>query len=243
MEPTELALTGLRRRWWVVALTAIGALLVVLAIDLLATPQYRAEARFLIAPVKMEDPGDLVDSTVALDRPTLAATFAEVFSSPTLQRLAANRATAGALSPEDLEQYNFSAVVLPETSVLLLSVTGPDANLAASLANALGEEAVAYLQPFAAIYQVRELDRALAPDAPYSPQLLADLAVALAVGVAVGVVLALGLSYLSALARLPDSNRQPVPSAHSAPPTTRGAAPTPVSQRVPTDATGRTGAQ
>ncbi len=207
MQPTNPPLTTLHRRWWLILLTTAGALLIVLAIDLLATPRYQAAARFLITPAAQEDPGDLVDSAIALDKPTLAATFAEVFSSPTLQRQAALRLSERPISAEELAQYTFSAVVLPETSVLLLTVAGPDAYLAARLANALGEEAAFYLQPFAAIYQLRALDPARPPLAPHTPRLLSDLAVALVIGAATGVALALGLPYLAALVRLPEGNR------------------------------------
>lgn len=208
MEPLDHVMNNLRNRWPLVVLTAGAAVVTVLALNLIATPRYRTTARFLITPVALEDPADVVDSTDALDNSTLAADYAEVFNSPSLQRVAAT-----GMGLEVFEDYEFSSVVLPDTSILQLSVTGPDAMLVARLANVLGEEVIAYMRPFATVYQLRSLDPAVVPESPYSPRLLLDLGVAFVVGTITGLALAIGLSYLPTLASLP--NRQPVKNRHT----------------------------
>ena len=191
-----------------VALTAIVSVIVVLILNFLVTPRYQSTARFLISPIILEDPGDLVDSTEALDNATLVANYAEVFNSPTLQRQAASR-----MAVEEVSDYEFSSVILPETSVVQVTVTGPDANVAAQLANLLGEEVIAYMQPFSTLYQVRELDPALVTETPASPRILPDVAVALVLGTIAGIFLVIGLSYLPTLAGLP--NPHPVTETHA----------------------------
>jgi capsular polysaccharide biosynthesis protein len=199
MDPIEFAMQRLRERWWLALLTVAAALVVALALSLLAPEQYRSTARYLIAPIALADVGDLVDSTAALDEPTLSGTYAELFNSPNLQRQAALAAGVG-----DLDGYTFSTVVLPQTVVLQLTVTGPDPEQAARLANGLGDAVMAYLAPLASVYDLELLDSASPADEPYSPQLLNNLAVALVLGVVGGVVLVLGVSYLAALAGLPE---------------------------------------
>ncbi len=204
----EQAIISLRNRWSFVVfpvLASSAAVLIVLVIDLLATSRYRATARFLITPVALEDLGDVVDSTEALDNPTITANYAEVFNSPSLQHNAASR-----LGIEVFEDYELSSVILPETSMVHLTVTGPDPIYVANLANILGEEVTAYMEPFALVYELRSLDPAIVPEAPYSPRVLPDLAVGLVAGAIAGLALAIGLSYLPSLASLSDS--QPMQS-------------------------------
>jgi len=206
MEQFEEAIRILRRRWQLIPLTAIVALLVVLAVDFMSTARYRTRARYLVAPVVFEDPGDLVDSTEALRNTTVTATFAEIFNSPTLQQ----EATASAQIAEP-EAYEVNTVVLPETNVLQVTVTGPDPELAQGLANNLGQEVVEYLGQFTTIYQLHELDPAPLVEEPYAPQLLRDAVLALVLGAALGVVLALGLPFLLSLislASLPEEHPQ-----------------------------------
>lgn len=206
MEQFEEAIRILRRRWQLIPLTAVVALLVVLAVDLLGAARYRTRARYLVAPVVFEDPGDLVDSTEALRNTTVTATFAEIFNSPTLRQ----QATASAQIAEP-EAYEVNAVVLPETNVLQVTVTGPDPELAQRLANNLGQEVVEYLGQFTTIYQLHELDPAPLAEEPYTPQLLRDAVLAMVLGAALGVVLVLGLPFvlsLISLASLPEANQQ-----------------------------------
>ncbi len=207
------AIKNLRNRWsfFILPVLAAGAaVLVVLVFTLTATPRYRATARFLISPVALEDLGDLVDSTEALDNATITTNYAEVFNSPSLQRLAASR-----LGIEALEDYEFSGVILPETSLVRLTVTGPDAVQVAALANVLGEEVMAYMEPFAQVYELRSLDPATVPESPYSPRMLPDLALALVAGAIAGLALVIGLTYIPALASLP--GMRPILAQHTTP--------------------------
>ena len=198
MEQLQEALRLFRRRWWLIPLTALVAAVIILAVNLTQAPRYRTSARFLVVPAPLEDPGDLVDSTEALNRPAVATTYAEVFNSPTLQQHAA--ATTGAVG---FNNYAFSTVVLPESSVLQLSVRGPDPAVAQDLANALGAEVIAYLQKFKSVYELHQLDPAPLVEDPYAPQTLRDTAIALILGAIVGAVLVVGFPYLFGLLSLP----------------------------------------
>jgi capsular polysaccharide biosynthesis protein len=203
MEQLQDALTTLRERWLLVLITVLVAVVAVIALSLLSGPQYRTSARFLITPAPLADPGDVVDSTATLDRPTVAATYAEIFNSPTLQQQAGQ-----VVRVEDLEPYTFSAVVLPETSVVQVTVSGPDPDIAAQLANTLGNEVLGYLQSLTSIYELHLLDAAPVVTEPYAPQLLTNIVLALVLGLALGAVVALGAAQLSQLVALPPRDEE-----------------------------------
>ncbi|RMD61005.1 hypothetical protein D6833_08825, partial [Candidatus Parcubacteria bacterium] len=78
----RLYLQMLRRGWWLILLAALIALSASLSVSLLATPQYKATARFLITPsAELTRGKDVVDSLDTLDRRSVVATYAEVMNS------------------------------------------------------------------------------------------------------------------------------------------------------------------
>jgi capsular polysaccharide biosynthesis protein len=200
MVPIDRLESALRRRWWlyVVLVTALAAVAMVTVLNIAASPRYRTSARYLVMPAAMEDLSDAVDSVEALDDPVVPATYAEVFNSPTLQGQVMSR-----LGVADSTAYEFATVVLPETSVLQLTVTGPDPQVAQGLANGLGEVVLDYMAGLPRVYQMHALDAAPLVEEPFSPQPLRDAAIALVLGALVGAGLVLAYRYLAALAALP----------------------------------------
>jgi diguanylate cyclase (GGDEF)-like protein len=186
----RLYLRMLQRGWWIIVLSTLAALNVALVLAYTATPLYRASARFLVSP----DPGlaensrDLVNSLQALDRRSIIATYAEVLSS---NRLLTETGQQLGLAPETLTPYQVATVVLPEASILVLSVQGPDPVVAALLANNLGQQAIAYIRGLYQVFRIDFLDQAGVPLEPFQPQPLRDVSLAVLLGLAVGAVLAI----------------------------------------------------
>jgi diguanylate cyclase (GGDEF)-like protein len=180
----------LQRGWWIIALTTLTALLLALLAAYNTTPQYRTKARFIIGPNPQLNEGgrDFVNTLQALDRRSIAATFAEVLDSPTVYQ----EASAALGIPGDvLQQYRFSTVVLPGANVLELSVTGPNPETAALLANAVGAKGLDYVTSLYQVWTVTPLDSAFPPPNPISPQPKRDAAVALVLGLLAGCGLAI----------------------------------------------------
>ena len=72
----------LQRGWWLILLTALVGLSVALGLSYLAIPQYETTARFILSPSSSITSGnDVVNSLDTLDRPSIAATYAEVINS------------------------------------------------------------------------------------------------------------------------------------------------------------------
>jgi diguanylate cyclase (GGDEF)-like protein len=185
----RLYLQMLLRGWWIIVLAALVALTASLGASYLAVPQYQATARFIINPSAILTAGaDVVRSLDTLDRPSVAATYAEVMNS---QRVFDDSLSSLKLQPGSLIDYTVQAVVLPTSSVLELSVSGPNPKIAAELANAIGLQTISFSKRINQVYNLEFLDTATPPVIPFSPQPLRDASLALALGAVAGAVLAI----------------------------------------------------
>ena len=179
----------LQRGWWIILLTAMVGLSASLALSYLAVPQYETSVLFILSPSSaLTSQNDIVDSLDTLDRPSIAATYAEIINS---KRIFFNACSLIGQDPVVIaKNYTIRTVVLPESSVLALSVTGPDPLLVTSLANATGQEAISFARSLNQAYELNVLDSAMTPDIPFSPQPIRDSIVGFVLGLAAGVVLA-----------------------------------------------------
>jgi capsular polysaccharide biosynthesis protein len=179
----------LQKNWWLILLTAMTALTVSLAISYAAVPQYSSTARFIIIPSSSLTSGaDVVRSLDTLDRRSVVATYAEVMNSSRILEGSAD--SLGLDAGEIIKDYSIQAVDLPDSSVLELTVSGPNPSLAAQLANAIGLQSITFTRSLNLIYELNFLDTAIPAELPFSPEPLRDGLVALVLGTALGGVLA-----------------------------------------------------
>ena len=94
-------------------------------------------------------------------------------------------------TPEEMEDYVYEIQVLPNSSVIELSVTGPSPELAAAFANSIGNQAIRFTSLLSEYYRVDFLDEALPPVVPESPQPVRDSILAFGIGLLLGGVLAI----------------------------------------------------
>ncbi len=180
----------LRRGWWIIVLTALTALVVSLLVSYFTVPSYQAVAQLILSPSATQTTGrpDVSFQGIStLDSITVTTTYSEVMSSA---RIYNDAITFLELQPGDLKAYTYKATVLPNSSVIQLSVTGPDPKLAASLANAIGFETINFTRNLNQVITIDFLDRASPPALPSSPQPVRDAGLALLLGLIVGAVLA-----------------------------------------------------
>ncbi len=180
----------LQRGWWLILLGALVAVIASLTASYLAVPQYQATARFIITPnASLSSEKEVVNSLNTLDRRSIVSTYAEVMNS---NRIYADTLAALQLNPVDVEDiYKYETVVLPESSVLELNVTGPNPQAVANLANAIGYQSIQFTNRLNQVYDVNFLDTAVPPEEPISPQPLRDAGLALVLGAVAGGVLAI----------------------------------------------------
>jgi len=196
----------IQRSWWMILISAIVAVNLSLIYSYyFVTPMYESIARFIISPnIKNIDSRDVVTSLEALDKRSIISTYAEVLNSSqvingTMELLLAK--------PNQYTDYTTSVTVLPDANIIRFSVKGPDPQVAAMLANSIGQYAINYIKNLYVIYNIDFLDKALAAPEPYQPQPLQDAGLALLVGLVLGVGLAIFRDQLSSsLSKLSQRN-------------------------------------
>jgi capsular polysaccharide biosynthesis protein len=186
----------IQRSWWLILISAIVAVNLSLVYSYyFVTPMYESVARFIVSPnIKNIESRDLVNSLEALDKRSIISTYAEVLNSGqiingTMELLLAK--------PDEFIEYTTSVTVLPDANIIRFSVKGPDPQVAAMLANSIGQYAINYIKNLYVIYNIDFLDKASAPAEPYQPQPFQDAGLALLVGMVIGIGLAVFRDQLS----------------------------------------------
>ncbi len=182
----------LQRGWWLVALVTLIALTASLTMSYIAVPQYQATARLIITPGALltseGNPEVLIAGLETLDLRSVVATYTEVMSS---KKILNEALTYLNIKEFNTKEYVILAVALPESSVLELSVTGPNQQLVTDLANALGYQTILFTRSLNRAYDLNFLDEAVTPETPVSPKPIQDAALSLALGLVIGIAIAI----------------------------------------------------
>ena len=186
----------IQRGWWLIVISALAAVNFSLIYSYyIATPMYESVARFIVSPnFQNVESKDLVNSLVALDKRSIISTYAEVLNSSqvtnsTLQLLN--------LNPAEFSAYTTGVTVLPDANIIRFSVQGPNPQVAALLANSIGQYAIDYISRLYVIYNIEFLDKATPATVPFRPRPAQDAGVALLIGAVIGVGLAIFRDQLS----------------------------------------------
>lgn len=184
---TKLYVRMLQKGWWVILLAGLVSLTISLIASYFAVPQYRAVARFIVVPNASLTSGQAVlNGLDILDRVTVVNNYAEIMNSG---RIYEDALSLLKLKKDDVDEYSYQANVLSNTSILELSVSGPNAQAVAALANAIGYQLIAYIQETNQVFDVNFLDTATVPLVPSSPQPLPDAGIAFVLGLVGGVAI------------------------------------------------------
>jgi len=179
----------LRRGWWIILLTILVALATALGVSYMMVPRYQAVARFIIAPGSVLITGnEVVAGLNTLDRQSVTTTYAEVMNS---NRIYNDALLSLQLRAEEVRGYDYEVEVLSNSSVLELKVAGPDPQVAALLANALGNQTIIFTRNLNQVYNVEFLDRAVVPGEPISPRPMLNASLAIVLGLICGAAFAL----------------------------------------------------
>src|SRR2546421_10248579 len=120
-------LNVITHRWWVVVVTVQLALVGALAYAHHQQPMYQASATTFAHPSALADqPSDFNSDIGLLTYSTLAQTFASLAESRTLLTEAMTELDA---TNATRDHYTVTSSTLPETTILQVSVVGPDAVL------------------------------------------------------------------------------------------------------------------
>ncbi len=203
----KATLAALRTGWHLLVIGALIAGTVAVALDRAAVPVYEARASYVVSPGTGIDPDDVARGVDTLDSTrsrSIMSTLTEIAKSDAVRSEALSTLD---LAPELAESYSVEAIVVPEANVMETAVTGPDPEIAAALASAIGEIGGSRFVELYQIYDVEGLDLATVPTEAANPGLGQMLVIAVAIGLMVGMGAALLRSAWIARARRAMSNR------------------------------------
>jgi diguanylate cyclase (GGDEF)-like protein len=182
----RLYLQILRRGWWIIALTTLAALTAALVVTYFTTPEYETVASFIVTPgTALVSRSDVLNSFDTLSGQSVTSTYAEIMNSA---RIYTDAMAFLKIQPVEVKDYTYKTSVVPNSSVLVLTVKGPDPQLAANLANAIGNQSISFTRRLNQVFNVDFLDIATAPSEPVSPNPLLNAGLALALGLMGGSV-------------------------------------------------------
>jgi diguanylate cyclase (GGDEF)-like protein len=180
----RLYLQILRRGWWIIALTTLTALTTALAITYFITPQYETVARFIVMPsTALASLNDALYGLNTLGSQSVTTTYAEIMNS---ERIYNDSLSFLGVEPSAVSAYSYETSVVANTSILELKVTGPNPQMAAKYANAIGYQTINFTRQLNQVFNVDFLDMAVASNTPVSPKPLMNAGLALVLGLIVG---------------------------------------------------------
>jgi capsular polysaccharide biosynthesis protein len=152
--------------WIVVGAVLVGALLGLVFVQ--AQPaRFEADTVLAIAPAEtVADDAQLIDIVGSLDRSGIPATVAGLASSQSVVDVAA---AALNMTGEELADYDVDATPVISANLVDVRVSGPDAETAAALTNAVAGEVQAQFAELYRVYRVEVLTPATAPSSSNRP--------------------------------------------------------------------------
>jgi diguanylate cyclase (GGDEF)-like protein len=177
-------------RWWLVLPVFVLTVAATIGFTLAQTPLYSASSSLLLEPTSSDDP--LSAAAILSRQSEIGDTYAQLGASRTVQAAAAAKL---GLSSDERGQVELTSVLLTGTTLLQITATSPDPQIAADYANAVAESLVDYVTTTNGIFTVRVVDPASASARPVSP----DVPLNLALGIAGGLLLGVGLAVVSHL--------------------------------------------
>ncbi|MBB3676972.1 YveK family protein [Modestobacter versicolor] len=198
-EPTPLrdVLGIVRRSWLVLLVCVLVALGAGWGLTAASPVSYETETKVLVTPTVTADAGVNVSQAAAVVADQIP-TYAALAETPSVLDPAIEASGVDVASTELTDDV--TAAPIPDTSIIVLTVTADSGEDAAELANAISASLIEQIQgqggPVGASASVVEAPEI--PNAPSSPRLLVNLGIALAVGLLVAFLVIVFRQALSA---------------------------------------------
>jgi capsular polysaccharide biosynthesis protein len=179
----------LQKGWWIILLAFLTTINMTLIMDYFAPPVYEAKTRMLVVPNPESFTGQgFISSLNSLDGSSIVTTYADVFDSEFIRQAFVDSLK---LTEAQKKEYTQKTVVLPNSNVLELYVTGPDADIAVQWANGVARSGIDYMKNLYQVYNLNILDAAVIPEKPISPLPSRDIPLGGVLGLIIGIILAI----------------------------------------------------
>ena len=193
---TRLLQAVWKRILWVIAAVVIAVAASAIITQFFITPQYQASCWLFVNTFSSDSSytQNQISATQLQAATQLANTYIQMLRSETVLNDVSGE-LGGVYSAQQLSQM-ISASVITDTQILVITVTHPDPEQAAQIANAVAQVAPASIQSFVEGSSVTVPQYASVPTAPSSPSMSRNLLIGFLVGLVVGVGAALVAYFL-----------------------------------------------
>ncbi|REG07278.1 diguanylate cyclase domain-containing protein [Pelolinea submarina] len=185
----KMYLRMIQKGWWIIVLAVLASMNVTLIMDLFSSPVYEAVTRMIVLPNAESFAGkDFISSLTSLDNSSIVTTYADVFDSEFNQQAFINTLN---LTEDEITEYTQSTVILPDSNVMEIYVTGPNPEVVTQWANGVARTGIDYMKTLYQVYEVNILDVAEVPTEPISPKPARDVTLGAVLGLLIGAILAI----------------------------------------------------
>jgi len=163
---------AIAKGWKTILVIILLAVALSLYISLTTEPTYQSQATFIIAPSKdLASSRDIVSAFTALDTLKIFSTYADILVSDRVFDEVIKVIEPGS---SDLANYSRSTEMNPDSIILILSVTGPDPQIVAQMANEIGKYGIKFINAYYSVFEIDFLDQAVPAQAPFMPRTFRD---------------------------------------------------------------------
>jgi len=177
-------------RGWLVPPIFVLTVAAAIGFTMVQQPLYSASSTLLLAASGVDDP--LSAAAIISRQSEIGDTYAQIGCSRNLQSQAA--ASLG-LSSEQRADLEAQCVLLTGTTLIEITATSPDPEIASDYANAVAESLIGFVADTDTVFTVGVVDSASPSNRPVSP----DIPLNLALGILGGMLLGVGLALVAHL--------------------------------------------
>ncbi|RPJ42352.1 MAG: diguanylate cyclase [Chloroflexi bacterium] len=188
--------------WWVVLAGFLVVTVAGFAFSFSRKPMYQSSITLIVNPkASIADLTAVRQSLDTLENASVINTYAEIARSRKIYELAkagesaastsASAAAGGAQAPVEI-----LVNVIQKTNLIRIDARGGSPQQVHSMANAVADQSIAYVNDLNELYEITVLDSAELPALPYSPNVLRDTGLAAALGSIFGIFAAFAVEYL-----------------------------------------------
>ena len=152
---------------------------------MVSTPVYEATSKLVILPSAdvFSNYNDVRTAITSLDNNVVANTYAEIAQSSTILENAQSE-----LAMKSLDGYQVMSNVESQTSIITITVEGPDPNRVYELVNSISTQTINYVTDYFEVYYLQQLDKAELPKNPVRPTVMLNMVIGVVLGLGAGIV-------------------------------------------------------
>lgn len=175
----------LLKRWWIIVIMLMVTVVSTIVFNEYQSPVYSASATYVVSPAPeiLNGTSFLSGLSVLGGQPTVANTYASIAASGQVKQKASEALGLNAAQTKDL---HVDSKVQNSTSIIEITVEGPDPLLVQAFTNKIGDSTIEYINELSGVYEMKILDTAKSPDSPTRPNKRLNLLMSVAVGLVLG---------------------------------------------------------